>query len=144
MTTSNWRGNGESSTSILAPLGPNPEQRRGDEDLPEWPFGGTLAAGATSARCRPTCGRMDRRALARLPVLVLWTAKSASFLHGFVITYVTGKPGMISLGSGRDRSSHAGPWVELDSGATQLLNGEAGAETYATRCGKGLLRPSAR
>src|SRR5450631_3418554 len=39
MTTSNWRGNGESSTSILAPLGPNPEQRRGDDDLPEGRFG---------------------------------------------------------------------------------------------------------
>src|ERR1035438_205145 len=38
MTTSNWRGNGESSTSILAPLGPNPEQRRGDDDLPEGRF----------------------------------------------------------------------------------------------------------
>src|ERR1035441_9870868 len=39
MTTSNWRGNGESSTSILAPLGQTPEQRRGDDDLPEGRLG---------------------------------------------------------------------------------------------------------
>src|ERR1035441_2054925 len=41
MTTSNWRGNGESSTSILAPLG---RPRRKGEVSPTRPFGALLAA----------------------------------------------------------------------------------------------------
>src|ERR1035438_10371886 len=48
MTTSNWRGNGEPSTSILAPLGPNPEQRQGkggEGDFPEGGLGGQIRSG---------------------------------------------------------------------------------------------------